>query len=454
MRILIVGAGIVGFNLAEELSHEGHDIAIIDEDAEKIKIIADKLDVLSVMGNACLPSVLLQARIKKVEMVIAVTEKDEVNLMVCFLAHKFNVKERFARLRHLEFTSEDRVFDPSELYVDHAINPGEIIIETILGILKTPGAVNVAEFANGEILLRGFDVDDDAPIANKTIEELRGVSEFNSFLVIAIVRDGSLVIPHEKDIIKIGDKIYILVDDEMLPLVLPMLNRKVDEVQKIVIFGANQVSINLARKLETFISDLSIIEPNIDRANQAADRLSHAMVLHGNGTDTDIFNDINIHDADMFLSLSDDDESNILSALLAKKYGAKRAIVISNDPDYLPILHSIGMDATINPRLITVSAILKHLRKGQVVNVHKLIEGEAEIMEILASPDSTAVNKKIHKLKIPRDAMVGAILRNGEMLVPNGETVIEAGDSVIVVTLPKSLEKIEKIFGGSHHFLG
>ena len=452
MRILIVGAGIVGFNLAEELSQEGHDIAIIDTDADRIKSIADKLDVLSVNGNACLPSVLNQARIRKAEMVIAVTEKDEVNLMVSFLAYKFNVKKRFARLRHSEFTSEEKIFEPGELYVDHAINPGQIVIDSILMILKTPGAVNVAEFANGEILLRGFDVDENAPIANKTIKELRAVSELNSFLVVAIVQNGSLVIPKDEDILHVGDKIYLLVDKELLPLVLPMLNRKVDEVQKIVIYGANRVSVNLAKKLEKFIPDLTLIEPDIERANYAADTLSNAMILHGNGTDIDLYNDINIQDADFFLSLSDDDESNILSALLAKKYGAKRVVVITNDPDYLPILDSIGMDVTINPRLISVSAILRHVRRGQVVNVHKLMEGEAEVIEIHVSEDSKVANQKINKLKIPQDALVGAILRNGEMVVPNGDTIIKGGDSVILVTMPHSIDKVEKIFAGKHLF--
>ncbi len=452
MRILIVGAGIVGFNLAEELSQEGHDIAIIDTDADRIKSIADKLDVLSVNGNACLPSVLDKARIRKAEMVIAVTEKDEVNLMVSFLAYKFNVKKRFARLRHSEFTSEEKIFEPGELYVDHAINPGQIVIDSILMILKTPGAVNVAEFANGEILLRGFDVDENAPIANKTIKELRAVSELNSFLVVAIVQNGSLVIPKDEDILHVGDKIYLLVDKELLPLVLPMLNRKVDEVQKIVIYGANRVSVNLAKKLEKFIPDLTLIEPDIERANYAADTLSNAMILHGNGTDIDLYNDINIQDADFFLSLSDDDESNILSALLAKKYGAKRVVVITNDPDYLPILDSIGMDVTINPRLISVSAILRHVRRGQVVNVHKLMEGEAEVIEIHVSEDSKVANQKINKLKIPQDALVGAILRNGEMVVPNGDTIIKGGDSVILVTMPHSIDKVEKIFAGKHLF--
>ena len=453
MNILIVGAGIVGFNLAQELSHEGHDISIIDANPEKIQRISEKLDVLAVRGNGCLPSILIQGRILDAEMVIAVTDKDEINLMVCFLAHKFEVKERFARLRNMELTGESQIFKPEELFVDHAINPAEIIIDSILKIIKTPGAVNVAEFADGQIFFRGFDVPADAPLAGKTIEEIREVCELNAFLVVAIVREGKMIIPKYENRIQAGDKIYVLVDHDFLPLILPMLNRQVDEIQKIIIYGASQIAVHLARELNEFISDVSIIEPSLEKANEAADSLEDTVILHGSGTDPDLFNDINMKDADLFLALSNNDEMNILSALLAKKHGAKRAAVITNDPDYLPILDSIGMDVTINPRLITVSEILKHLRKGQVVNLYKLIEGEAEVLEIVISPESAAVGKRINQLHMPEQSIIGAVLRvDGEMVVPGGSTEILEGDTVIVVTLPDCIGTIEKIFGKSSSF--
>ncbi|MCH7651143.1 MAG: Trk system potassium transporter TrkA [Nitrospinae bacterium] len=453
MNILIVGAGIVGFNLAQELSHEGHDISIIDADPEKIKLISEKLDVLAVRGNGCLPSTLIQGRIRDAEMVIAVTDKDEINLMVCFLAHKFEVKERFARLRNMELTGESQIFKPEELFVDHAINPAEIIIDSILKIIKTPGAVNVAEFANGQIFFRGFDVPADAPLAGKTIEEIREVCELNAFLVVAIVREGKMIIPKYENRIQAGDKIYVLVDHDFLPLILPMLNRQVDEIQKIIIYGASQIAVHLARELNEFISDVSIIEPSLEKANEAADTLEDTVILHGSGTDPDLFNDINMKDADLFLALSNNDEMNILSALLAKKHGAKRAAVITNDPDYLPILDSIGIDVTINPRLITVSEILKHLRKGQVVNLYKLIEGEAEVLEIIISAESAAAGRLINQLHMPEHSIIGAVLRvDGEMVVPGGSTEILEGDTVIVVTLPDCIGKIEKIFGKKSSF--
>jgi trk system potassium uptake protein TrkA len=451
MRILIVGAGVVGFNLAQELSREGHDIAIIDQTPEKMRRITDTLDVLSVIGNACLPSVLVRSGIENMEMVIAVTDRDEINLLVCSLASKFNVKKRFARLRNQEF-SEGSHISLEDLSIDHAINPGHIIIDTIVKIISTPGVVNVAEFAEGEVLLREFDIPDNAPIAGKKIQELSGVSSMDSFVIVALVRMGKLIIPRGEDDIQPGDKIYTIVDKDFLPFLLPMLNKSVEEVEKVVIYGANHISINLAKSLEKTIRDVSIIEPSREKANKAAEVLSRCVVHQGSGTDMNLFNDINMQDADFFLALTDDDENNILAALLAKKHGAKRALVITNDPEYLPILDSIGMDITINPRLITVSAILKHLRKGQVMSVFKLIE-DAEVMEIGVDDNSSIVNKKISKVKFPENAMIGALLRKGEMIVPTDDLEIQTGDSVIIVAQPQAIEKIEKLFGSKRNFL-
>jgi len=451
MRILIAGAGIVGNNLAEELSEEGHDISIIDENAEKVRRISDTLDVMSICGNACMPSVLVKAGIRDMEMVIAVTNKDEINLTVCFLASKFQVPKRFARLRGMEFTGSGQIFSPKELFVDQAINPGEIIIDTILKILQTPGAVNVAEFAQGKILLREFDLPKNAPLTGKSIKELASISDLDLIIRVAIVREGKLIIPKPEDTLKTGDRIYTLVNKEFLPFLLPMLNKTVDEVGKIVIYSANPVSINLSKALEETVKNVCIIEPSREAAHKAAEELSKTLVHHGTGTDLDLFNEINMEDVDFFMALSNDDENNILAALLAKKYGAKRALVITNDPEYLPILDSIGMDITVNPRLIVVSTILKHLRKGGVISVFKLIE-DAEVLELVVDANSTIAGNMISDLSFPTDAMIGAILRQGEMLPPDEKITFQEGDSVIVVALSSAIEKIEKLFGHKRHF--
>jgi trk system potassium uptake protein TrkA len=230
-----------------------------------------------------------------------------------------------------------------------------------------------------------------------------------------------------------------------------MLNKTVDAVEKIVIYSANPLSINLAKALEETVKDVCIIEPSRETANKAAEELSKTLVHHGTGTDLDLFNEINMKDVDFFMALSDDDENNILASLLAKKYGARRALVITNDPEYLPILDSIGIDVTVNPRLISVSAILKHLRKGGVISIFKLIE-DAEVMELVVDAKSTIAGNRISNLDFPEDAMIGAILRQGEMLAPDEKITVQEGDSVIVVALSSAIEKIEKLFGRKRHF--
>ncbi|MBI5183484.1 MAG: Trk system potassium transporter TrkA [Nitrospinae bacterium] len=447
MRILIVGGGVIGFNIAEELSNEGHDISIVDIDHARIKRISERLDVMAVLGNGCRVSVLKKAGIEDAEMVLAVTNIDEINIVVCILANKFGVARKIARIRNEEFTGKTQIFDPREFFIDHAINQEQVIVESIIDMIKTPGAINVAEFADGEILLRGFDVPHDAPIVGRRLDELKEVSQMDSFLITAVYRKDNIIIPKGDYTIMPEDNIYILVAKNTLPLILPMLNKKVNEIQKVVIYGATFTGCSLAAELETIVRDVTIIEPSENRAEAAASMLSKTIVLYGEGTDFDLLKEANINEADFFMALSDDDELNLLSALLGKKHGAKKVIIITNEPDYLPILDSIDMDIVINPRLITVGAILQHIRKGRIHSVVKLREGEAEIIEFDVIPGSKVIDRKLKEIDFPEGSIVGAIIRNGEMIIPNGSSSIRAGESVVVFALPSAISKIEKLFG-------
>ncbi len=452
MRILIVGAGVVGYQLAEELSQEGHDISIIGLDPIKIKRVMEKLDVMAFLGNACQPSMLIKAGIKTAEMVIAASNVDEINIMICAMAHKFNVKKKIARIRNLEYTGNDKIFDPKELFVDMAVNPDEIIIDLIEKIMETPGAMNVAEFAGGEIQLRGFDVSENSPIAGKKLSELSGLYSLDSFLITGISRNGKMIIPKGEDSIRPGDHIYILVAKDLLPLILPMLNKRVDTIQKVVIYGANSIGIHVAKKLEEKIDSITLIEPNTELAEKAASFLNKTTVLYGKSTDQDLLKDANVANADIFMALSDDDESNLLSSLLGKKEGAKKVIIITDEPDYLPILDSIDMDIVINPRLLTVGAILQHIRRGRIKSVVKLREDETEVIELTPDPKSKVVGKKLSQLSFPSGSIVGAIIRNGDMIIPDGEAIIEVGENVVIFALPEAIPKIEKLFGKKRLF--
>jgi trk system potassium uptake protein TrkA len=447
MRILIVGAGVVGFQLANELSKEGHDISIIDSNPAKIKKINEKLDVLAFLGNGCQPSVLKKAGIETSEMVIAASSVDEINIIICTLANKFKVKKKIARIRNLEYTGCEKILNLKDLFVDTAINPDEIIIDFIGKIMETPGTMNVAEFAEGKIQLRGFDISKDAPIVGKKLSELSGLYSLDSFLITGISRNGEMLIPKGEDQVQIGDHLYVLVAEDLLPLILPMLTKHVDAIQKVVIYGANTVGINVAKILEEKFETVTLIEPNTEKAEFAASILNKTTVLYGEATDQDLLKDANIASADFFMALSDDDESNLLSSLLSKKQGAKKVVIITDEPDYLPILDSIEMDIVINPRLLTVGAILQYIRRGRIQSVVKLRENETEVIEMTPDPKSPVVGKKLSQIKFPPGSIIGAIIRNGEMIIPDGESIIEVGESVIVFALPQAIPKIEKLFG-------
>lgn len=446
MKILIVGAGAVGFNLAKQLSMEGHDISVVEKDYDLVKRITEKLDVSVVSGSASSPAVLEEAGIQNTDMVLAVTNSDEINMVVCTLSHSYGVKTRIARIRNPEFTDEKPILHQNGFYIDHVVNPEKITINSIMDIIGTPGAIYVADFTEGDILLRGFNVPEDAPIAGKRLSELKEVESTDSFLIVAIQRNNEMVIPTGETKLLPRDNIFVLVAKEALPFFLPMVNRRADEVEKIVIYGVNHISLELAKNLEDRKIDVTIIEPDKEKTQQAAAILDRTIILQGNGLDVDLLKESSIDITDFFVALSENEQTNILSALLAKRLGARKAIVLTEEPAFVPIINSLGMDIVINPRLITVGSILQHIRRGHTLSVVKFQHSEAEAMEFIADKDSKIVGKPIREIPFPQGSILGAIVREGTMQIPRGNTIIKPGESVIVFALPNAIERIQSLF--------
>lgn len=447
MRIVIVGAGIVGSNLAAALSAENHEISVVDADGAKGRRLSDKLDVHVVTGEGTRPSVLRRAGIEKADMVIAVTNVDEVNVLVCVLADKMGVKRKIARVRNEEYGDPASGVKLSDLHVDNIINPEEIVVRSVDQILGTPGATNVADFADGEILMRGFHVPVDAPIAGRSLAELREVSDTEAFLIAGISSQGVLRIPRGKDVIHADDTIFVLIMKDMLPLFLPFINRRVNEVQRVVIYGATTAGRRLAQVLEQKLERVFLIDPSRDRTDFAAGVLHKTTVLCGEATELEVLQEASIDKADAFVALTEDDQANLLAALLARRHGAARVIVQATQAEYVPVLNSIGIDSTLNPRLVTVGAILEHIRRGRIRSVVKLADSEAEAIELTISPSSVVAGKKIHEISFPEDAVIGAIAHEGRMVIPNGNSVLQPGDSIVVVSLPRAIPRIERLFG-------
>lgn len=446
MKILIVGAGAVGLNLAIQLSNESHDVSIVEQDAALARKVSDKLDALIVTGNATSKSALEAAGIQDVEMVLAVTDSDETNIIVCLLAHTYGVKTKIARVRNEDFTAIKSSQEDDLFHVDYMVNPEQITVDSITKIIETPGAIYIADFAVGDILMRGFHVPADAPIVGKRIRELKEIGSVDSFLIVAVQRQDKMIIPIGDTQIQPDDDIFVLVARAVLPFFLPMVNRRADETEKIVIYGATRTGVKLAKMLERSPISATIIEPDEEKANAAAVELSETVILHGEATDVGLLREASIEDVDFFIALSDDEQSNVLAALIAKKNGAKKTIVLTNEPEFVPVLSSIDIDAVINPRLITASSILQHIRRGRVLSIAKLHRSEAEAIELVAEDGSKIVGKELSKVHFPEGAILGAIVRNGTMLIPNGESIVNPGESVVVFTLPKALEKVQSLF--------
>jgi len=446
MDILIVGAGVVGSNLAEELSVAGHNVSIVDRDPALLRRIADRMDVLTVAGNAGKPSVLKRAGIEDAEMVIAVTNIDEVNLVICMLASKFAVRHKIARIRNEEYAGRYRTLEPVELGIDRIINPESVITNTLTRILDIPGSSDVAVFGDGQVLLVSFDIGEDAPLAGKRLAELREAAQMDSFLVAAIFRDEVPLIPMGDDQILAGDHIAVLVNADTLPLVLPLIQRRVQPVQRVVIYGADLIGLNLAATLETTLDKVALIEPDEQLAHDAAMSLKGTLVLQGEATDPELLREADIANCDFFMAMSGDDQSNLLSALIARRHNAKRVAVLAQDPEYLPVLRSIGMDVVVNPRLVTVGEILQYIRKGPVHTATRLNESEAEVMELEAVPGSRVVKAPLKKLAFPNGVIVGAVVRSGEVTIPDGNFQIQPGDAVVVFALPQAIKGTMKLF--------
>jgi len=444
MNIVIVGAGSVGFNLAEQLSAEGHNISVIDQSAARARRMNERMDVLAVEGNATSPSVMEKARITDAEMLIAVTESDEVNMVACLLASHYKVRWKIARVRNPEISSGEGPIGPAELAVDYMINPDEATVDSMIRLIETPGALEVANFGVDGTLLLGFAVPEDAPIAGKVISEIRAaIDEFP--LVVAISRGEEVIIPKGPDRIEPGDDIYVVIHQDTLPFFLPSVNRRADEVEKVIVYGATRTSIAFAQRLEKKKVNVTIIEPDEEIAAATAGKLGRALVLHGVATDSDLLHEANISRADFFVAVSSDDNSNLMAALLARKLGAKKIMVMTSEPEYVPILESIDIDAVINPRIVTFNEILRVIRRG-VESIVRIKDGKAEGVLLHTAKGQKVIGQTIRKIGegLPPDTIIAAVIRSDQLIIPNGNTVIERDDSIFLFGLPEAIPRAQR----------
>jgi len=445
MKVVIIGAGKVGYSMAQLLSAENHDVTIIEQSPQRIKILEDNLDVQVIAGSGSSTSVLESAGIHQADMLLAVTQYDELNMVACMLGKKYGAKTTVARVRNPEYI-EIKDFSLNELMdIDLIINPEHVTAREIAEIIKYPEALNVNYYANGKIQLLELELKPDSPLIGKEIKSLDTSLPYN---IISIVRNHTILVPSGNDVLKAGDHIHLLARTSDMKSVERMLHFSSQKIEQVVILGGGRTGYYLAKILETnhLALKIKLFEKDIELARNLSQRLNRALVIHGDGSDYNLLEEENVGSADIFVAVTNDDKINLLCSLIASNLGVKKTICQMRRTETLPLAEKIGIDTILNPRLLTAGAILKYMRVGDVISVTLFGEERAEMLELVAQPGAIAIDKTLKDIHFPRGSMVGAVLRGDEAIIPDGSFKVKPYDRLIIFTLLKSIHKIEQLF--------
>ncbi|MBW7849165.1 MAG: Trk system potassium transporter TrkA [Rhodospirillales bacterium] len=451
MKVIVCGAGQVGFNIARYLASENNDVTVIDQRPELIRKISDTLDVQAILGYASHPPVLEQAGAGDADMIIAVTHADEVNMVACQVAHSlFNVPTKVARVRNQSYLSPiwANLFSRDHMPIDVIISPEIEVARAITRRLQVPGAIEVIPLANDKVRLIGVRCSEECPLINTPLRQLAVLFPDLNIVVIGIVRQGRAIVPTSEDQMLVGDEVYFVVDTRHIDRAMYAFGHEEQEARRIVIFGGGNIGTFLAQQIEEQHPGVTtkVIEFDKERAEFVAKTLHRTVVLNGDVLDSEILEEAAVATAETVVAVTNDDETNILSALLAKRYGARRAMALINKTTYSTLVSTLGVDVVISPRAITVSNILQHVRRGRIHAVHSLHEGFGELIEADALETSPLVGKPLKEIRLPKGVLIGAVVRDGQVISPRGTTVVQANDRVVLFAASEAVKKIEKMF--------
>lgn len=451
MKIVICGAGQVGFNIARHLTLEGSDVIVIDTSPDLVRRINDNLDAQGVVGHASRPDVLERAGIADADMIVAVTQTDEVNMVACQVAHSlFEVPIKIARVREQSYLDPAwaNLFSRDHLPIDVIISPEVEVAKAILRRLKVPGSFEMIPLAEDKVRLLGARCESHCPLINTPIKQLTQLFPDLNIVIVGLVRNEQPVRLTGEDELRVGDDVYFVVETEQVVRAMAAFGYEEPEARRLLICGGGNIAMLLAQEIEAAHTGISIkiIETNAERAASVASRLSETIVLHGDVLDPEILKEAGVAATDTVVAVTDDDETNILASLLAKRHGAHRAITLLNKGAYEPLMTTLGIDVVVSPRNITASTILQHVRRGRIHSVHTLREGFGELIEAEALQTSSLVGVPLREIKLPPGVVIGAIVRNGQVVSPRGNTVIQNKDRVILFATADVVRKVEKLF--------
>ncbi len=442
MRIIIVGAGEVGFQLAKFLSAENIDVVVVDRNKEKIKRIAEDLDVATIEGEGGSPSVLEEAGANEADILLAVTDMDETNMIACLVAKEmFQIPRNVARIRNLEYFSNEVLL--RSLGINPAISPEIEAAKAVIRLIEVPFAADVEDYEGGRVKVIGFRVPPDSALIGKEFKNL-DLSK-PRVLIGAIQRGEKVIIPSGSDVLKKNDIIYLPVNTDEIDAVCQSIGAESTPAKRIMIAGGGRIGFYVARTMEQRNMSVKVIETDAERCKFLLKSLKKSVILHGDGSDQKLLEEENIADMDVFAAISNNEELNIMASMLAKSLGVKKVIAIVNKTDYLPLANNLGLEAVLSPRMITAGTILKYVRSGNIISLTTVAEGKAEIMEAEAKEGSVLIGKSLHEVELPKKTLVGAIIRNDRIIIPSGDDRIAANDKLIIFTLQESIRQVENI---------
>ncbi len=457
MRVIICGAGQVGFGIAERLAAENNDVSVIDSSPELVRSVRDTLDVRGFVGHGAHPDMLAAAGADQADMLIAVTLYDEVNMVACEVAHSlFNVPVKLARIRaqsYLQPHYQD-LFSRGNMPIDVIISPELEVGEMVLRRISLPGATDIVRFADGRVMMLAIECLEDCPVISTPLAQLSELFPDLGATVVGISRDEKLFIPHSADQLQAGDLAYVVVIGDQVWRALSLFGHEEPEATRIVIAGGGNIGLYVAKTIEErqLRTKVKIIEQSRERAVLVADQLKRSVVLHGSALDQQLLGEADIETADLLVALTNSDQINILSSVMAKRLGCKSNLVLINNPAYHDFTKTLDIDAYVNPRSVTISRVLQHVRRGRIRAVHSIHGGAAEVIEAEALDTSQLVGQPLRDLELPAGMRIGAVIRGDTIEKPNGDTRIKPKDRVVIFATAAAVRDVEQMFRVSLEF--
>ncbi|GGJ94977.1 Trk system potassium transporter TrkA [Pseudomonas matsuisoli] len=450
MKIIILGAGQVGGTLAENLASEANDITIVDTDGDRLRTLSDRLDIRTIQGKGSFPTVLRQAGADDADMLVAVTNSDEVNMIACQVAYTlFSTPTRIARVREAAYLTRGDLFANEAIPVDVLISPEQVVTNYIKRLIEYPGALQVIDFAEGKAQLVGVKAYYGGPLVGQQLRQLREHMPKVDARVAAIYRRDRPIIPQGNTIIEADDEVFFIAAKDHILSVMGELRRLEDSNKRIVIAGGGHIGERLAEAIESRYQ-VKIIELSTARCRHLSEALDRTIVLQGSASDRDLLVEEGIGDTDIFLALTNDDEANIMSSLLAKRLGARKVMALINNTAYVDLIQGGEIDIAISPQLATIGSLLTHVRRGDIESVHSLRRGAAEAIEVVAHGDSRSskvIGRMIGEIDFPPGTTIGAIIREEEVLIAHDDVTIESGDhAILFLTEKKHIRDVERLF--------